>query len=72
MNYQGSVGVLVSKREKVVGILNYVSFVKVHEEVEEKCKTFLNQTRSCDGAMGEKVFILRVRKPDTKVGSHSQ
>lgn len=45
--------------------------MKVHEEVEEKCKTFLNQTRSCDGAMGEKVFILRVRKPDTKVGSHS-
>ena len=24
MNYQVSVGVLVSKREKVVGILNYV------------------------------------------------
>lgn len=46
--------------------------MQVHEEVEEKRKTFLNQTRSCDGAMGEKVFILRVRKPVTKVGSHSQ
>lgn len=46
--------------------------MQVHEEMEQKCNTFLNQTRSCDGVMGEKVFILRVRKPDTKVGSHSQ
>lgn len=41
-------------------------FVQVCEEMKEKQNNFLNQTRSCNGGMGENVFILRVVKVDLK------
>lgn len=43
-------------------------FVQVREKMEAKPKNCLNQTRSCNGEMGENGFILRVRKPDPKDG----
>ena len=40
--------------------------VQVHEEMEEKPKNCLNQTRSCNVGWVKMSSFLRVRKPDHK------